>query len=198
MPTAISAAPSSLSSSKCSTSGRRQAVAAPRAPCRRHAGRGAHRLAATYRVDLDINGTLHVLDVDENDTILQTAMDAGLEVPHDCRMGVCEWHDLGAAAAAASAAYRLGAPGASLRPLNDAFSSCNGLPTLMILQPPVETPHFFPPTPRTGLRCASRITEGDVDQSGGMISDEAADKGYALLCVSYPQSAASVKIIPEV
>eukprot|EP00887_Chlorella_sp_A99_P001228 scaffold14.g1228.t1 len=128
-----------LSSSKgCSTSGRRQALcAAPRG------GVATMRRAApapprAHKVELDVFGTMHVLEVDENTTILQAALDAGLEarVPHDCRMGVC-------------------------------------------------------------LACASRITGGEVDQGGGMINEQAADKGYALLCVAYPQTDVAVSAIPQ-
>ncbi|MCU0552087.1 MAG: 2Fe-2S iron-sulfur cluster-binding protein [Leptolyngbya sp. Prado105] len=37
--------------------------------------------------------------------------------------------------------------------------------------------------------CAALITEGTVDQSDGMgVSPELQEKGYALLCVSYPRS----------
>lgn len=37
--------------------------------------------------------------------------------------------------------------------------------------------------------CAAQITEGTVEQSEGMgISPELQQKGYALLCVSYPRS----------
>lgn len=37
--------------------------------------------------------------------------------------------------------------------------------------------------------CAAQILEGTVDQSDGMgISPEIREKGYALLCVSYPRS----------
>ncbi|NET32517.1 MAG: 2Fe-2S iron-sulfur cluster binding domain-containing protein [Cyanothece sp. SIO1E1] len=37
--------------------------------------------------------------------------------------------------------------------------------------------------------CAAQLLEGTVDQSDGMgIAPEIRDQGYALLCVSYPQS----------
>ena len=41
------------------------------------------------RVELDIRGTTHVLDVEAGDTILQTALDHGVQLSHDCKMGVC-------------------------------------------------------------------------------------------------------------
>ena len=39
---------------------------------------------------------------------------------------------------------------------------------------------------------------GEVDQTSGMLSEEVKEKGYALLCISYPQSDCSIKIIDEV
>ena len=39
---------------------------------------------------------------------------------------------------------------------------------------------------------------GQVDQSAGMLDDEAKDKGYTLLCVSEPQSDCKVQVIEEV
>lgn len=40
--------------------------------------------------------------------------------------------------------------------------------------------------------------EGEVDQSAGMLDEEAKEKGYTLLCVSEPQSDCKVAIIEEV
>lgn len=40
--------------------------------------------------------------------------------------------------------------------------------------------------------------QGEVDQSAGMLDDEAKEKGYALLCVSEPQSDCTVAVIEEV
>ena len=31
----------------------------------------------------------HVLEVEEGETILQNALDNGIELSHDCKMGVC-------------------------------------------------------------------------------------------------------------
>lgn len=37
-----------------------------------------------------------------------------------------------------------------------------------------------------------------MDQSGSMLSEDVAEKGYALLCVSQPMSDCKIKTIPEV
>lgn len=39
---------------------------------------------------------------------------------------------------------------------------------------------------------------GSVDQSGAMISEDVAAKGYALLCVAQPMSDCKFQTIPEV
>lgn len=39
---------------------------------------------------------------------------------------------------------------------------------------------------------------GEVDQSAGMLDDDAKDKGYTLLCVSEPRSDCKIKVIEEV
>lgn len=46
--------------------------------------------------------------------------------------------------------------------------------------------------------CAAQVTEGSVDQSDAMgISPELREKGYALLCVSYPRSDLKVETEKE-
>ncbi len=40
--------------------------------------------------------------------------------------------------------------------------------------------------------------DGKVDQSGSMLSDDVADKGYALLCMAVPQSNCKVVTVSEV
>lgn len=37
----------------------------------------------------DLDGTVHVVQVEEGETILEAALDAGVDAPHDCKMGVC-------------------------------------------------------------------------------------------------------------
>ncbi len=39
---------------------------------------------------------------------------------------------------------------------------------------------------------------GKVDQSASVMSDDVAEKGYALLCVARPRSDCSIKTVPEV
>ncbi|GAB2279365.1 Ferulic acid decarboxylase 1, partial [Dionaea muscipula] len=45
--------------------------------------------------------------------------------------------------------------------------------------------------------CLAKLISGAVDRSEGMLSDDVADKGYALLCASYPRSDCWVRTIPE-
>lgn len=42
-----------------------------------------------YTVELKHAGGIAHLDVPEGESILSVAIDAGLEVPHDCKLGVC-------------------------------------------------------------------------------------------------------------
>ena len=42
-----------------------------------------------------------------------------------------------------------------------------------------------------------RQVDGDVDQSAGMLSEDVKEKGYALLCVSYPRSDCTIQTIEE-
>jgi ferredoxin len=39
---------------------------------------------------------------------------------------------------------------------------------------------------------------GQVDQSGSMLSDDVADKGYALLCMAIPTSDCKIVTVSEV
>jgi len=47
------------------------------------------------------------------------------------------------------------------------------------------------------MTCPARLISGSVDQSEGMLSDDVVERGYTLLCVSYPQSDCHIKVIPE-
>mmetsp|Transcript_1305 Transcript_1305/g.4311 ORF Transcript_1305/g.4311 Transcript_1305/m.4311 type:complete len:132 (+) Transcript_1305:568-963(+) len=47
------------------------------------------------------------------------------------------------------------------------------------------------------MNCAARLTSGELDQGAGMLRDDIIDNGYALLCVSVPQSDVDVEIIEE-
>lgn len=42
-----------------------------------------------YRVDIETPSGLETISVEEGNTILQTALDQGIELTHDCKMGVC-------------------------------------------------------------------------------------------------------------
>ena len=44
---------------------------------------------ATYKVTVQHNGKETVIDVREDVSILSVAIDAGIDLPHDCDMGVC-------------------------------------------------------------------------------------------------------------
>ncbi|KAH7300306.1 hypothetical protein KP509_24G055400 [Ceratopteris richardii] len=42
-----------------------------------------------YKVELEHKGQVHVLEVEEGETVLEKAIDADLDVPYDCKLGVC-------------------------------------------------------------------------------------------------------------
>ena len=42
-----------------------------------------------YKVTIEHDGASRVVEVEEDETILSRALDEGLEVPHDCKLGVC-------------------------------------------------------------------------------------------------------------
>lgn len=43
-----------------------------------------------YKVEIETtSGGLETIIVEAGSTILETALDQGIELPHDCRMGVC-------------------------------------------------------------------------------------------------------------
>lgn len=67
-------------------------VAGPSArmtPVRPVAGRRAVAARAFKVTVQNLDGTSSVLDVNDGETILEAAMDAGVDLPHDCKMGVC-------------------------------------------------------------------------------------------------------------
>ncbi|GJX23666.1 ferredoxin C 1, chloroplastic [Tanacetum coccineum] len=90
----------------------------------------------SYKVSIEHDGVTTNLEVDSSETILDKALESGLDVPHDCKLGVC-------------------------------------------------------------MTCPAKLLAGEVDQSEGMLSDDVIERGYSLLCVSYPKSDCVVKIIPE-
>ena len=42
-----------------------------------------------YRVEIERADAVETITVEEGGTILQAALDQGIELPHDCKMGVC-------------------------------------------------------------------------------------------------------------
>ncbi|XP_062211985.1 ferredoxin C 1, chloroplastic-like [Phragmites australis] len=42
-----------------------------------------------YKVTIEHGGESRVVEVEEDETILSRALDEGLDVPHDCKLGVC-------------------------------------------------------------------------------------------------------------
>ncbi|KAJ4783047.1 Ferredoxin [Rhynchospora pubera] len=90
----------------------------------------------SYKVTFEHEGSTRTLEVGPDESILERALDEGLSVPHDCKLGVC-------------------------------------------------------------MTCPARLVSGAVDQSDGMLSDDVVERGYALLCASYPRSDCHIKTIPE-
>ncbi|XP_077247279.1 2Fe-2S ferredoxin-like superfamily protein [Tasmannia lanceolata] len=90
----------------------------------------------SYRVLIEHEGRTTTLEVEPDETILSKALDEGLAVPHDCKLGVC-------------------------------------------------------------MTCPARLLSGTVDQSEGMLSDDVVERGFALLCSSYPRSDCHIQTIPE-
>uniref|UniRef100_A0A7N0T9Q4 Ferredoxin n=1 Tax=Kalanchoe fedtschenkoi TaxID=63787 RepID=A0A7N0T9Q4_KALFE len=98
--------------------------------------RRAGLFARAYKVVIEHEGEKREVEVEGDETILSKALDLGLDVPHDCKLGVC-------------------------------------------------------------MTCPAKLLSGEVDQSEGMLSDDVIERGYALLCVAYPKSDCSIKVIPE-
>ena len=47
------------------------------------------RAVRAHKVEIELEGRLVALDVGPGETILQAALDQGVELSHDCKMGVC-------------------------------------------------------------------------------------------------------------
>lgn len=43
----------------------------------------------SHKVEIQHDGKTHVLEVPEGSTILEVALDNGVDLPHDCKLGVC-------------------------------------------------------------------------------------------------------------
>ncbi|CAI5527075.1 unnamed protein product [Closterium sp. Naga37s-1] len=51
---------------------------------------GRRRLVVhAHKVEVEHQGKTHILEIPEDETILSAAIDAGLDLPHDCKLGVC-------------------------------------------------------------------------------------------------------------
>ncbi|KAK9073884.1 hypothetical protein SSX86_006478 [Deinandra increscens subsp. villosa] len=103
---------------------------------RRFSLRRTTTTTCSYKIAIEHDGVTTELEVDPDETILDKALDTGMSVPHDCKLGVC-------------------------------------------------------------MTCPAKLLSGSVDQSEGMLSDDVIERGYSLLCVSYPKSDCQIKIIPE-
>ncbi|GIL44331.1 hypothetical protein Vafri_1835 [Volvox africanus] len=90
----------------------------------------------TYKIELEHDGKKIDLAVPEGESILSVALDKGIDLPHDCKLGVC-------------------------------------------------------------MTCPAKLVSGKVDQSGSMLSDDVAEKGYTLLCVATPKSDCKILTISE-
>ncbi|XAR54682.1 hypothetical protein NMG60_11029923 [Bertholletia excelsa] len=98
--------------------------------------RARHTIVRAYKVVIEHEGQATELEVDPDETILSKALDSGLSLSHDCKLGVC-------------------------------------------------------------MTCPARLVSGAVDQSEGMLSDDVVERGYALLCASYPRSDCRIRTIQE-
>ncbi|KAF8684378.1 hypothetical protein HU200_044269 [Digitaria exilis] len=59
------------------------------APRRRRLGARLAPPPRAYKVTIEHGGESRVVEVEEDETILSRALDEGLDVPHDCKLGVC-------------------------------------------------------------------------------------------------------------
>eukprot|EP01026_Neomeris_dumetosa_P033265 TRINITY_DN264_c0_g1_i1.p2 TRINITY_DN264_c0_g1~~TRINITY_DN264_c0_g1_i1.p2 ORF type:complete len:140 (-),score=13.54 TRINITY_DN264_c0_g1_i1:144-563(-) len=58
------------------------------APCLRRRTRQTLS-PCVHTVEIEHNGQVHTLQVDSGQSILEVALEQGLDLPHDCKMGVC-------------------------------------------------------------------------------------------------------------
>lgn len=57
--------------------------------CAGTSGRRALFTSRAFKVEIETQRGLETITVENGDTILQTALDQGIELTHDCKMGVC-------------------------------------------------------------------------------------------------------------
>jgi ferredoxin len=43
----------------------------------------------SHKVEIEHQGTVTTLEVPEGKSILEVALDKGMDLPHDCKLGVC-------------------------------------------------------------------------------------------------------------
>eukprot|EP00218_Dolichomastix_sp_CCMP3274_P015708 CAMPEP_0170142798 /NCGR_PEP_ID=MMETSP0033_2-20121228/8559_1 /TAXON_ID=195969 /ORGANISM="Dolichomastix tenuilepis, Strain CCMP3274" /LENGTH=135 /DNA_ID=CAMNT_0010379173 /DNA_START=6 /DNA_END=413 /DNA_ORIENTATION=+ len=93
---------------------------------------------AAHKVEITgTDGVVTTLEVSEDETVLDVALEQGLDLVHDCKMGVC-------------------------------------------------------------MTCPAKVVSGTVDENNiGMLSDDVAEKGYALLCCAQPTSDLTIQVIEE-
>ena len=89
-----------------------------------------------HKVTIQHNGVTTSFQVHEDVSILDAALEVGLELPHDCKLGVC-------------------------------------------------------------LTCPSKLISGKLDQSGTTLDDSVVERGYALMCMSFPLSDVVMSTIDE-
>ncbi|KAF7047140.1 hypothetical protein CFC21_056098 [Triticum aestivum] len=56
---------------------------------RRHHPRARLTAARAHRVTIEHGGESRVVEMEEEENILERALEEGLDVPHDCKLGVC-------------------------------------------------------------------------------------------------------------
>ncbi len=62
---------------------------AAQSQCAGTSGRRLMFSARAYKVDIETQTGVETITVEEGETILQAALDKGIELTHDCKMGVC-------------------------------------------------------------------------------------------------------------
>jgi ferredoxin len=59
------------------------------APCRLVAPSRSRVVLRSHKVEIEHQGTVTTLEVPDGKSILEVALDKGLDLPHDCKLGVC-------------------------------------------------------------------------------------------------------------